>query len=76
MLKGARMKLEILIEDGKPLIVFSQEINRDKTINCCSQQDGHTQATRGYLRTLPAPQTREEIRAAWRALKWYASIDE
>lgn len=70
------MKLEIYIEDGTPLIAFPQQINRDKTINCCSQKDGHTQATRGYLRTLTMPQTKEEIAAAWRALAWYAAIGE
>ena len=70
------MKIEIYIEDGQHLIVFPQQINRDKTINCCSQKDGHTQATRAYLRTLAMPQTAEETKAAWRVLKWYASIDE
>lgn len=70
------MKIEIYMEDGKPLIVFADQINGDKTVNCCSQQDGHTQATRAYLRTLPRPETREQLRAAWHALKWYASIDE
>ena len=70
------MKLEIYIEDGQHLIVFPQQINRDKTVNCCSQRDGHTQATRAYLRTLAMPQTAEETKAAWRALAWYAAIGE
>ena len=68
------MKIEIYIEDGTPLIVFPQQINRDKTVNCCSQRDGHTQATRAYLRTLAMPQTAEETKAAWRAIGNYAQI--
>ena len=70
------MKIEVYIEHGEPLIVFPQQINANKTIGVYSRSEGHAQATRAYLRTLAMPQTAEETKAAWRVLKWYASIDE
>lgn len=68
------MKIEIYLEDGKPLIVFADQINYDKTIVCYSQCEEHTSATRGYLRKLAKPETEEEIAEAWRALGNYARI--
>lgn len=70
------MKIEIYMEDGQPLIVFPQLINYDKTVSVYSQTEQHSSATRGYLRTLKQPETKEEIAAAWRALAWYAALGE
>ena len=67
------MKLEILIENEKPLIVLSDNINRDKTIDVYSVSDGHATATRAYLRTLRKPETLQEYRAAWLELAAYCA---
>lgn len=66
------MKLELYIEHGAPLLVFPQQIERDKSLTCYSMREGHASAARGYLRTLKRPQTREELRACWGLLKHYA----
>lgn len=60
------------MEDGHPLIVFSQQINRDKSIAVYTCAEGHCTAPRGYLRTLHPPRTAAEIAAAWQAIGQYA----
>lgn len=66
------MKIEILIENGKPLVVFPEQLERDKSIVCYSQTDSHVSAARAYLRTLkkPAQGSADEL-ASWRALRAY-----
>lgn len=68
------MKLELYIEQGHPLLVFPQQVERDKTMVCYSMREGHASAARGYLRTLKRPQSREDMRACWVLLKHYAQI--
>lgn len=68
------MKIEIYIEDGAPLLVFPKDIQRDKTMVCYSVREGHSNASRGYLRTLAMPETAEEIKAAWLVLSRYTEL--
>lgn len=68
------MKIEIYIEDGAPLLVFPQQINRNKTVNCYSQRAGHVQVTRAHLRTLAMPDSGPETIEAWRVLAYYARL--
>lgn len=66
------MKLEVRIEDGKPVIFLLSEIEENK-VTCYTSKEGHCSATRGYMRSLPKPQTRGEILEAWILLERYAN---
>lgn len=68
------MKIHVKIEDGKPLLVFPDIINNDRKIMVYSSLDGHSSASRAYLRHLPAPTTEQEISAAWSAVAAYAKL--
>lgn len=68
------MKLEIYIEDGKPLLVFPEVITRSKTIQSYRIRDGRILLSRAYLRSLETPQSAEEIKSAWAMLAHYATL--
>lgn len=68
------MKLELYIEQGAPLLVFPQQMERDKSMTCYSMREGHASASRAYLRSLKKPETVEELRACWRMLVHYAQM--
>lgn len=61
------MKIYAKIEDGAPLLIFPDVVNRDRKVVVYSQKDGHCSASRAYLRRLPDPQSAAEI-AACRSL--------
>lgn len=66
------MKLELKIEDGKTIIVFPEDIERDKTISVFSTQDGHSSAARSHIRQLRKPESQQELREAWQLLSNYS----
>lgn len=66
------MRIEALIEDGRPLLVFPDEIQPDKTIQVYGRE-GHATASRAYLRRLRKPETPAEVLAAWREIQCYAA---
>lgn len=68
------MKLELLMENGRPLIVFPDQLERDKTILVYTTTDGHSSASRAYLRRLKKPETAEEIKRCWQLLAFYAGL--
>lgn len=65
------MKIIVKIEDGKPVLFFPDEIHHDKQITCFSVTDGHSSATRAYMRSLKNPETDGEILQSWRMLARY-----
>ena len=67
------MKLEIRLEDGKPILFFTDSENRDKTIDCYTQRDGHNTAARAYMRRLSKPSTGEDLGACWALLGAYGT---
>lgn len=66
------MKIIVKIEESKPLICFPENLSGDNGILAFSQIDGHVTISRGYMRNLRDPETREELAHAWRALEIYA----
>ena len=64
------MKLELLLEDGKPIIVFSDHQNHNKTLLVYTFE-GHVNASRAYLRSLKKPETAAEQNLCWQFLKNY-----
>ena len=68
------MKLEIRIEQGAPILFFTDSENHDKTIDCYTLREEHSSAQRAYMRSLKKPVTPEELSAAWALLGTYSNI--
>ena len=67
------MKLEIRLEQGAPILFFTDIENHDKSIDCYTLREEHSSTTRAYMRSLKKPSTRGELRAAWSLLGTYAT---
>lgn len=67
------MKIHAKIEDGRPLLVFPDEISADKMIGCYSPSEGHCLAARSYLRSLQYPKTAAENLACKKAIHEYTA---
>jgi hypothetical protein len=67
------VKIEIRLEDGKPIIFFTDVLSQSKNIQCYSMADQHNYASRGYMRSLPIPETCADILASWETLGRYAA---
>lgn len=66
------MKLETRLEDGKPIIFLLSEIDHNM-VQCYTDKEMHASATRGYMRSLPKPETRTDVLACWELLTRYAA---
>lgn len=70
------MKIEAKIDgDGFPVLFFPDTPwdKRAKLITCFAQHDGHSGASRGYMRQCKAPATVEEFKAMAKLLKNWCS---
>jgi hypothetical protein len=65
------MRIEIRLENGKPILFFPEEIERDKSIACYCETEGHASAARAYMRRLPKPESPADALACWRVLERY-----
>lgn len=69
------MKIDVRLEsfDGAlhPVLFFPDDIERDKTINCYSLRDGHSSASRAYMRNCKKPEKPEEFISAYRSIISY-----
>lgn len=65
------MKIEMRLEDGKPIIFLLSEIEKNQ-VTCWTDKEQHSSATRGYMRSLPKPQTGQDLLACWQTLCRYA----
>lgn len=72
-LSGGLMKLEIRLENGNPILFFTDSENRDKTIDCYTQREEHSSAARAYMRSLKKPSTGDELGACWALLGAYGT---
>lgn len=70
------MRITIKIEDGRPILFFPDDVERDKSISCWTEREEHATAQRAYMRRLRAPGTPAERAQAWRALARYAQHAE
>lgn len=72
------MKIEIRLEQiagrTRPIIFFTDEVERDKTIAAYSPADGHIQSSRAYLRRCKKPETPPERVEAWEVLEHYSKF--
>ena len=66
------MKIEVRLENGKPILFFPEYVNHDKTIVCYAELGGDSRASRAYMRSLPKPITSAERIECWLTLARYA----
>lgn len=69
------MKIEAKLEDfgGQlvPVLFFPDEIERDKTIGAFSEREGHSTASRAYMRQCKKPSSEAEFLACFQVLRRY-----
>lgn len=69
------MKIEAKLEDfgGQlvPVLFFPDEVERDKTISVFSEHEGHSTASRAYMRRCKPPSTESEYLACFQVLRRY-----
>lgn len=69
------MKIDARLEtiEGQlvPVLFFPDEVERDKTIGAFSEREGHSTASRAYMRQCKAPSTESEYLACFQVLRRY-----
>lgn len=65
------MKIIVKIEDGRPALFFPDEPAKPGRVSCFAMGE-HSEASRAYMRALPAPAGADELRDAWLGLARYA----
>ena len=74
------MKIETRLETigGQlvPVLFFPDEIERDKTISVYSLREGHSSASRAYMRQCKKPSSEAEYLACFQVLRRYCQRSE
>jgi len=74
------MKIETRLETigGQlvPVLFFPDEIERDKTIAAFSESEGHSSASRAYMRQCKKPSSEAEYLACFQVLRRYCQRSE
>ena len=71
---GLKMKLDIRLEDGNPIIFFPEETDHKKMIACYTRKEEHSAAQRAYMRSLPKPVSQADYRRVWDLLAHYSVV--
>lgn len=70
------MKIEIRFEQingaERPILFFTDEVERDKSIGAYSVAEGHVQSSRAYLRRCRKPESPTDRAMAWAVLEQYS----
>lgn len=74
------MKIDVKLESIKgqlvPVLFFPDEIERDKTIAAFSESEGHSSASRAYMRQCKKPSSEAEYLACFQVLRRYCQRSE
>lgn len=74
------MKIDVRLETigGQlvPVLFFPDEIERDKTIAVYSEKEGHSSASRAYMRQCKPPASESEYLACFQVLRRYCQRSE
>jgi hypothetical protein len=70
------VKLETIREQLVPVLFFPDEIERDKTISAYSEKEGHSSASRAYMRQCKKPSSEAEYLACFQVLRRYCQRSE
>lgn len=64
-------KLETIAGQLVPVLFFPDEVEKDKTINAFSLREGHSSASRAYMRRCKKPEKPEEFIATYKLIIAY-----
>jgi hypothetical protein len=64
-------RLESVAGQLVPVLFFPDEVERDKTIAVFSEHEGHSTASRAYMRQCKPPSTESEYIACFQVLRRY-----
>jgi hypothetical protein len=74
------VKIDVKLESIKgqlvPVLFFPDEIERDKTIAAFSESEGHSSASRAYMRQCKKPSSEAEYLACFQVLRRYCQRSE
>lgn len=74
------MKIDVRLETIRgqlvPVLFFPDEIERDKTIAAYSESEGHSSASRAYMRQCKKPSSEAEYLACFQVLRRYCQRSE
>lgn len=69
------MKIDIRLEQGKPILFFTDFVEKTTgLIECYTDHDGHSLASRDYMYRLSKPETPEQFKACSKTLEGWARI--
>lgn len=70
------MKIEVRFEQiggrERPILFFTDEVERDKSIGAFSEAEGHVHSSRAYLRRCRKPENPTDRAEAWAVLERYS----
>ena len=64
-------RLETIAGRVSPVLFFPNEVEKDKTIAAFSETEGHSTASRAYMRRCKPPTTESEYLACFQVLRRY-----
>ena len=64
-------RLETIAGSVRPVLFFPDDVQHDKTIGAYSLRDGHSSASRAYMRQCRKPESPEELIACYRLIVAY-----
>jgi len=64
-------RLETIAGRVSPVLFFPNEVEKDKTIAAFSEIEGHSTASRAYMRQCKPPATESEYLACFQVLRRY-----
>jgi len=70
------MKIEARFEQiqgrERPILFFTDEVERDKSIAAYSEVEGHVESSRAYMRRCRKPETSDDRAEIWSVLERYS----
>jgi hypothetical protein len=69
-------RLETIGGQLVPVLFFPDEVERDKTISAYSESEGHSSASRAYMRQCKKPSSEAEYLACFQVLRRYCQRSE
>lgn len=64
-------RLETIAGRVSPVLFFPDEVEKDKTISAYSLREGHSSASRSYMRQCKKPESPDEFIAAYKIIIAY-----
>ena len=60
----------------RPILFFTDDVERDRSIAAYSDAEGHVQSSRSYMRRCRKPTTNDDFFAIWSIIERYAKFSK